>query len=123
MLTIQRTRKTISWRVIRVSRFLEAGGYHDAFREAFSGAADSRWNGFVLAADLSLSCVQCVEVTGRGERNSVKIVASGATGGELPFGNVELVAAVMRRTKPQVPILMLSGWMSPPKSLLHRVLG
>ena len=37
--------------------------------------------------------------------------------------NVELVAAAMRRIKPHVPILMLSGWMSPPESVLQLVDG
>src|SRR5436853_7924258 len=35
--------------------------------------------------------------------------------------NGELVAAEMRRTKPRVPILMLSGWVSLPESALQLV--
>jgi CheY-like chemotaxis protein len=35
--------------------------------------------------------------------------------------NAELVAAAMRRTKPRVPILLLSGWMSLPESVLQLV--
>jgi DNA-binding NarL/FixJ family response regulator len=40
---------------------------------------------------------------------------------QMPEMNGELVAAEMRRTKPRVPILMLSGWVSPPKSALQLV--
>ena len=40
---------------------------------------------------------------------------------QMPEMNVELVAAEMRRTNPRVPILMLSGWASPPKSALQLV--
>ena len=40
---------------------------------------------------------------------------------QLPEMNGELVAAEMRRTKPQVPILMLSGWASLPESALRVV--
>src|SRR5437667_12365239 len=35
---------------------------------------------------------------------------------QMPEMNGELVAAEMRRTKPRVPILMLSGWVSLPES-------
>src|SRR5438132_6247323 len=37
---------------------------------------------------------------------------------QMPEMNGELVAAEMRRTKPRVPILMLSGWVSLPESAL-----
>ncbi len=40
---------------------------------------------------------------------------------QMPEMNGELVAAQMRRTKPQVPILMLSGWASLPESALQLV--
>ena len=40
---------------------------------------------------------------------------------QMPEMNGELVAAEMRRTKPQVPILMLSGWASLPESALQLV--
>ena len=40
---------------------------------------------------------------------------------QMPEMNGELVAAEMRRTKPRVPILMLSGWVSPPESALQLV--
>jgi DNA-binding NarL/FixJ family response regulator len=35
--------------------------------------------------------------------------------------NAGLVLAAMRGTKPRVPILILSGWMSPPESALDLV--
>ncbi len=38
---------------------------------------------------------------------------------QMPEMNGELVAAEMRRTKPRVPILMLSGWVSLPESALQ----
>jgi DNA-binding response OmpR family regulator len=40
---------------------------------------------------------------------------------QMPEMNGELVAAEMRRTKPRVPILMLSGWVSLPESALQLV--
>jgi CheY-like chemotaxis protein len=40
---------------------------------------------------------------------------------QMPEMNGELVAAEMRRTKPLVPILMLSGWASLPESALQLV--
>ena len=39
----------------------------------------------------------------------------------MPEMNGELVAAEMRMTKPRVPILMLSGWVSLPESALQLV--
>lgn len=39
---------------------------------------------------------------------------------QMPEMNAELVVA-MRRTKPRVPILLLSGWMSLPESVLQLV--
>jgi len=40
---------------------------------------------------------------------------------QMPEMNGELVAAEMRRTKPRVPILMLSGWVLLPESALQLV--
>ena len=40
---------------------------------------------------------------------------------QMPEMNGELVAAEMRRTKPRVPILMLSGWLPLPESALQLV--
>jgi len=40
---------------------------------------------------------------------------------QMPEMNGELVAAEMRRMKPRVPILMLSGWVSLPESALRIV--
>ena len=40
---------------------------------------------------------------------------------QMPEMNGELVATEMRQTKPQVPILMLSGWVSLPESALRLV--
>ena len=40
---------------------------------------------------------------------------------QMPEMNGELVAAEMRQTKPQVPILMLSGWVALPESALRLV--
>jgi CheY-like chemotaxis protein len=40
---------------------------------------------------------------------------------QMPEMNGELVAAEMRRTKPRVPILMLSGWVALPESALQLV--
>ena len=40
---------------------------------------------------------------------------------QMPEMNGELVAAEMRRTKPRVPILMVSGWVSLPESALELV--
>jgi len=37
---------------------------------------------------------------------------------QMPEMNGELVAAEMKRTKPRIPILMLSGWVSLPESAL-----
>ncbi len=42
---------------------------------------------------------------------------------QMPEMNGELVAAEMRRTKPRVPILMLSGWVSVPESAFQLVDG
>jgi len=41
---------------------------------------------------------------------------------QMPEMSAELVAA-MRRTKPRVPILMLSGWVSLPESVLQLIDG
>src|SRR6266851_4800792 len=40
---------------------------------------------------------------------------------QMPEMNGELVAAEMKRTKPQIPILMLSGWVSVPQSAREAV--
>ncbi len=40
---------------------------------------------------------------------------------QMPEMNGELVAAEMKRTNPEIPILMLSGWVSPPESALRLV--
>ena len=40
---------------------------------------------------------------------------------KMPEMNGQLVAAEMRRTKPRVPLLMLSGWVSLPESALQLV--
>src|SRR5713101_9706081 len=40
---------------------------------------------------------------------------------QMPEMNGELVAAEMKGTKPRVPILMLSGWVSLPESALQLV--
>ena len=40
---------------------------------------------------------------------------------QMPEMNGELVAAEMKRTNPRIPILMLSGWVSPPESALQLV--
>ena len=42
---------------------------------------------------------------------------------QMPDMNGDLVAAEMRRTKPRVPILMLSGWVSVPESAFQLVDG
>ena len=42
---------------------------------------------------------------------------------QMPEMNGELVAAEMRRTKPRVPVLMLSGWVSVPESVFQLVDG
>jgi len=40
---------------------------------------------------------------------------------QMPEMNGELVAAEMKRTNPEIPILMLSGWVSLPESALQLV--
>ena len=42
---------------------------------------------------------------------------------QMPEMNGELVAAEMKRTKPRVPIVMLSGWVSLPESAFQLVDG
>ena len=59
-------------------------------------------------------------------REGLEIFASNAIDAvildyQMPEMNGELVAAEMRRTKPRVPILMLSGWVSLPESALQVV--
>jgi CheY-like chemotaxis protein len=65
-------------------------------------------------------------LTARSGREGLEVFASDAIDAvildyQMPEMNGELVAAEMRRTKPRVPILMLSGWMSPPESALQLV--
>jgi len=61
-------------------------------------------------------------------REGLEIFASNAIDAvildyQMPEMNGELVAAEMRRTKPRVPILMLSGWVSVPESAFQLVDG
>ena len=65
-------------------------------------------------------------LTARSGREGLDVFASNVIDAvildyQMPEMNGELVAAEMRRTKPRVPILMLSGWMSPPESALQLV--
>jgi CheY-like chemotaxis protein len=66
--------------------------------------------------------------TASGAREGLEIFASNAIDAvildyQMPEMNGELVAAEMRRTKPQVPILMLSGLVSLPESAFQLVDG
>ena len=61
-------------------------------------------------------------------REGLEIFASNAIDAvildyQMPEMNGELVAAEMRRTRPRVPILMLSGWVSVPESAFQLVDG
>jgi len=65
-------------------------------------------------------------ITAGSGREALEIFAANAIDAvildyQMPEMNGELVAAEMRRTKPQVPILMLSGWVSLPESALQAV--
>ena len=65
-------------------------------------------------------------LTSSNAREGLEVFASDAIDAvildyQMPEMNGELVAAEMRRTKPRVPILMLSGWVSPPESALQLV--
>ncbi len=65
-------------------------------------------------------------LTSSSAREGLEVFASDAIDAvildyQMPEMNGELVAAEMRRTKPRVPILMLSGWVSPPESALQLV--
>ena len=62
-------------------------------------------------------------LTASGAREGLEVFASSAIDAvildyQMPEMNGELVAAEMKRTKPRVPILMLSGWGSLPESAL-----
>jgi DNA-binding response OmpR family regulator len=66
--------------------------------------------------------------TARSAREGLEIFASNVIDAvildsQMPGMNGELVAAEMRRSKPRVPILMLSGWVSPPESAFQLVDG
>ena len=67
-------------------------------------------------------------LTASSGREGLEVFASSAIDAvildyQMPEMNGELVAAEMRRTKPRVPILMLSGWLSLPESALQLVDG
>jgi DNA-binding response OmpR family regulator len=66
--------------------------------------------------------------TARSAREGLEIFASNVIDAvildhQMPEMNGELVAAEMRRSKPRVPILMLSGWVSLPESAFQLVDG
>jgi DNA-binding NtrC family response regulator len=65
-------------------------------------------------------------LTASSGREGLKVFASDAIDAvildyEMPEMNGEVVAAEMRRTNPEIPILMLSGWVSLPESVLQIV--
>src|SRR5882724_1492363 len=65
-------------------------------------------------------------LTASSGREGLEVFASNAIDAvildyEMPEMNGELVASEMKRTNPEIPILMLSGWVSPPESALQRV--
>jgi len=65
-------------------------------------------------------------LTASSAREGLEVFASSAIDAvildyQMAEMNAELVAAAMRRTKPRVPILLLSGWMSLPESVLQLV--
>ena len=67
-------------------------------------------------------------LTASSGREGLEVFASNAIDAvildyQMPEMNGELVAAEMRRTKPRVPILMLSGWVSVPESAFQLVDG
>src|SRR6266436_9156730 len=64
--------------------------------------------------------------TARSGREGLEVFASNVIDAvildyQMPEMNGELVAAEMKRTNPEIPILMLSGWVSPPESALRLV--
>ncbi len=65
-------------------------------------------------------------LTASNGREGLQVFASNAIDAvildyQMPEMNGELVAAEMKGTKPRVPILMLSGWVSLPESALQLV--
>jgi len=65
-------------------------------------------------------------LTASSGREGLKVFASNAIDAvildyQMPEMNGELVAAEMKRTNPEIPILMLSGWVSLPESALRLV--
>ena len=65
-------------------------------------------------------------LTSSSAREGLEVFASNAIDAvildyQMPEMNGELVAAEMKRTNPRIPILMLSGWVSPPESALQLV--
>jgi CheY-like chemotaxis protein len=62
-------------------------------------------------------------LTSSSAREGLEVFASHAVDAvildyQMPEMNGELVAAEMKRTNPEIPILMLSGWVSLPESAL-----
>ena len=65
-------------------------------------------------------------LTASSGREGLEVFASNAIDAvildyQMPEMNGELVAAEMKRTNPEIPILMLSGWVSLPESALRLV--
>ena len=65
-------------------------------------------------------------LTASSGREGLEVFASNAIDAvildyQMPEMNDELVAAEMKRTNPEIPILMLSGWVSLPESALRLV--
>ena len=65
-------------------------------------------------------------LTASSGREGLEVLASNAIDAvildyQMPEMNGELVAAEMKRTNPEIPILMLSGWVSLPESALRLV--
>ncbi len=65
-------------------------------------------------------------LTASSGREGLEVFASNAIDAvildyQMPEMNGELVAAEMKRTNPEIPILMLSGWVSLPESALQLV--
>jgi CheY-like chemotaxis protein len=65
-------------------------------------------------------------LTASSGREGLEVFASNAIDAvildyQMPEMNGELVAAEMKRTNPEIPILMLSGWASLPESALRLV--
>src|SRR6202011_4434467 len=65
-------------------------------------------------------------LTSSSAREGLEVFASDAIDAvildyQMPEMNGELVAAEMRQIKPRIPIIMLSGWVSPPERALQLV--